>query len=89
MLTIEEKIAYLQETLFKKEGNYFDFFKDDIIIFINEFNINNERLKFLNNLISFNEINNWIENLLSRIVLKFDEQSEQINDFIYDYIENG
>ena len=44
---------------------------------------------FLNNLISLNEINNWIENLVSRIVLKFDEESEQINDFIYDYIENG
>ena len=30
-----------------------------------------------------------VEKISSRIVLKFDEESEQINDFIYDFIENG
>ncbi|MEY3501820.1 MAG: hypothetical protein RL308_3493, partial [Bacteroidota bacterium] len=57
--------------------------------FIDDFSIKNERLKFLNNFVSFIEIDNWIEKLLSRIVLKFDGESEQINDFIYDFIEKG
>lgn len=73
----------------KIEENYADSFKQDIFIFFDEFNIKNERLKFLSNFVSFAEIDNWIEKLTARIVLKFDSESEQINDFIYDYLEFG
>lgn len=89
MLTFEEKIIYLENSLNKTEGNYYDNFKEDIVVFFYEFNIKNERLNFLKNFVSFSEIDNWIEKLSSRIVLKFDEESEKINDFIYDFIENG
>ncbi len=89
MLTFEEKIIYLENSLSKTEGNYYDNFKEDIIVFFDEFNVKNERLNFLNNFVSFTEIDNWIEKTSSRIILKFDEESEQINDFIYDFIENG
>ena len=89
MLTSKEKIIYLENSLSKTEGNYYDNCKEDIIIFFDEFNVKNKRLKFLNNFVSFIEIDNWVEKISSRIALKFDEESEQINDFIYDFIENG
>ncbi len=89
MLTFEEKIIYLENSLSKTEGNYYDNFKEDIIVFFDEFNVKNERLNFLNNFVSFTEIDNWVKKISSRIVLKFDEESEQINDFIYDFVENG
>jgi len=89
MLSFEEKIIYLENSLNKTEENYADSFKEDIICFIEEFYVKNERLQFLNYLVSFEEIDYWIEKLSSRIVLKFDYESEQINDFIYDFIENG
>lgn len=88
MLTFEEKIIYLENSLHKTEGNYYDNFKEDIVIYFDEFTTKNERLNFLNNFSSFIEIDNWVEKISSRIVLKFDEESEQINDFIYDFIEN-
>lgn len=89
MLTFEEKIIYLENSLKITEGNYYDNFKENIVIFFDEFDVKNERLNFLNNFVSLTEIENWVEKLSSRIVLKFDEESEQINDFIYDFIENG
>lgn len=89
MLTFEEKIIYLENSLNKTEENYYDNFKEDIVIYFDEFNTKNERLNFLNNFISLTEIENWVEKISSRIILKFDEESEQINDFIYDFIENG
>ncbi|CAM3593308.1 hypothetical protein ABF179_002335 [Flavobacterium psychrophilum] len=89
MLTFEEKIIYLENSLNKTEGNYYDNFKEDIVIYFDEFTTKNERLIFLNNFVSFTEIDNWVEKISSRIVLKFDEECEQINDFIYDFIENG
>jgi hypothetical protein len=89
MLTFEEKIKYFENSLNKTEENYYDNFRDEIIIFFDEFSVKNERLKFLNSFYSYTEIDNWIKKLSSRIVLKFDEESEQINDFIYDFLVNG
>lgn len=89
MLNLEEKITYLERSLNKIENNFADEIKSDIIMFFNEFNIENKLLYFLKNLNSSKEINIWIEKLTSRIILKFDSESEQINDFIYDFIENG
>lgn len=89
MLTYEEKISHLKNSLCKTEENYADSFKEDITIFIGEFDVKNEKLHFLSDLISFEEIEKWIEKLTSRIVLKFDSESEQINDFIHDYFEFG
>lgn len=89
MLSFEEKIIYLENSLSKTAGNYYDNCKEDIVVFFDEFHVKNERLNFLDNFDSFIEIDNWVNKISSRIVLKFDEESEQINDFIYDFIENG
>ncbi len=89
MLSFEEKISYFENSLNKTEENYADSFKEDIILFIDFFARENVLLNFLNNLNSFEEIENWINKLTSRIVLKFDSECEQINDFIYDYIVLG
>jgi hypothetical protein len=89
MLSLNKKIAYLETSLNKHDGNYADNFKEDIIIFIDEFDIKNERLNFLTHLVSYTDIDSWIEKLTSRMILKFDSESEQISDFIFDYIEHG
>jgi hypothetical protein len=89
MLNFEEKIIYLKNSLSKTEGNYYDNFKEDIVIFFDDFNIKNNRLIFLHDFVSFTEIDNWVNKILSKIVLKFDENSEQLNDFINEFIEKG
>jgi hypothetical protein len=87
MLTYEEKISHFENSLHKLDGNYSDNIKQDIIVYFNEFNPENKRLYLLKKINSFDEIDIWIERLTSRIILKFDSESEQINDFIYDFIE--
>ena len=89
MLTFEEKISFLENYLIEKDVNNSDSISDDILIFFDEFNSENERLNFLKKIFSFKEIEIWIEKLISRISLKFDSESEQINDFIYDFLELG
>lgn len=89
MLSFQEKINYLKNSLNSDVENDEDSFKSDIFIYFEEFNVANEKLMFLNNLFSFEEIDNWIEKLNSRILMKFDFESEQISDFIYDYMELG
>lgn len=89
MPTLSEKISYLEECLNKPEQNYADSFKADIIDFFDSFEIENKDLIFLSAMDSYEEIENWITKLTSRIVLKFDEESESINDFIVDYIKLG
>lgn len=42
----------------------------------------NSLLFFLNNLTSFYEITDWRERLTSRIAFKFNEENENIKDFI-------
>jgi len=89
MLTLEEKISTLENCLNKIEENYADSFRFEILMFISDFNIGNKFLNFLNELNSSDEIESWVSKLTSRIVLKFDSESENIRDFIYDYIKFG
>ena len=89
MLDLKEKINFLKKQLENIEDNYADTFKSDILFFIDDFSCKNHNLVFLNQLKSQTEITNWINKLTSRIVLKFDEESETINDFIHDYIVLG
>ncbi|WP_452220228.1 hypothetical protein [Lacinutrix salivirga] len=86
-MTLQEKIINLKKQLETVEDNFKDSFKTDIYILIDKFNISNPNLIFLNDLESEEEITCWINKLTSRIVMKFDEENESINDFIYDYIE--
>lgn len=89
MLSIEEKISYFENSLSRIEENYSDSFKSDIMFFFGDFNLENPLLQFLDKLESLNEIENWISKLTSRIVMKFDEEHDQINDFVYDYLYHG
>jgi hypothetical protein len=87
MLSLKEKIHYLKEQLESVEENYADSFKTDILFFINDFNTTNSKLFFLKKISSKVAIYHWICKLTPSIVLKFDEESVQINDFIYDFQE--
>lgn len=89
MLSLKEKIQYLENYLAQPNRNYADSFKEDIVMLIDNFTDQNELLSFLNNLNSLEKIENWVDNLCSRIILKFDSEGEDINDFIYDYIQFG
>ena len=89
MLSFEEKVACLETILLKNGGNHADSFKIEISFFFGEFTTNNPLLKFLESLNSFSDIEIWVEKLTSRIVMKFDQESEQINDVIHDYLING
>ena len=84
-----QKTAHLEKFLNESEENYPDSFKADIIEYFDSFEIENIDLSFLSSINTFEEIENWITKLTSRIVLKFDEKSESINDFIADYIRLG
>lgn len=88
-MTLIEKILFLKKQLENIQNNYADSFKTDIHFLMAEFNLSNPIFNFLIHLESKEEIINWINKLTSRIVMKFDEETETINDFIYDYIELG
>jgi hypothetical protein len=59
------------------------------LFFIDEFDESNSLLSFLHALENFEAIEAWVDWLTSQIVMKFDEEFEDIHDFIYDYIELG
>lgn len=88
-MTLSKKIEYLEQLLNQTEENYADTFKADITIFFDDnFCEENSKLQFLDNLSSKQEIENCIEKLTSRFVMKFDSGFETETDFIYDYLEN-
>lgn len=89
MLSLNEKIQHLENYLSQANENYAHSFKEDILMFIDDFTNQNKFLSFLNNINSLEEIENWVDKLCSRIVLKFDSEGEEINDFIYDYMQFG
>jgi hypothetical protein len=89
MLTLNEKIHHLENYLSQPNENYADSFKEDIVMFVDNFADQNKLLSFLDNIDSFEEIEDWVDKLCTRIVLKFDSEGEEINDFIYDYIQFG
>lgn len=89
-MTLNNKIEILKRQLNQSESNYADSFKADIIMYFDEdFSEENEELSFLNKLNSKEEIENFINKLTSRFVMKFDADGESENDFIHDYLING
>ena len=88
MITKAEKIAHL-ETCLHDGGSYADRFKADIAIVLGDFDTTNTQLEFLDGLTSKEQISEWVNRLTSRIVMKFDEESEQLGEFIQDYMVNG
>ncbi len=89
-MTFAQKIKTLESYLNLPEQSYADSFKQDIIIYFEEdFTENNKELEFLNNLITKEEIANFIDRLTSRFIMKFDSEIETENDFICDYLVHG
>ena len=84
MLNIKNKISFLKKYLKIKTNPYYDGIKSDICFFIGEFKESNTILAFLKKLDSLDAIEYWVDTLISLIVLKFDEEYEKIDDFIYD-----
>lgn len=88
MLSIQEKIDFLEIELNKPEENYADSFKTDIIETLDNFDSHNPLLhRFLKITNSFDEIENWISKLTSRIVMKEDQIA--VKEIIMDYLELG
>lgn len=84
MLNFAEKIEILKEYLSEIKDNYADSFKTDIMLYFNNFeDFNSEDFKFLSELKSKEDIYKWIDKLTSKIVMKFNEDEEQISDFIF------
>ena len=87
-MTRSEKAEILEYYLSQAPENYRDTFKTDMYLFFNEdFTKENPLLTFLDSFENKNEIENWVDFVASQIVLKFDEEHEQIGDFIYEYLE--
>jgi hypothetical protein len=87
-MTYKEKIRVLESCLNEKPKNYRDSFKSDLYLFFNEdFSDENPFLEFLNNYENSSEIEEWVDLVTSQIVLKFDEEFEQIGDFIGEFVE--
>jgi hypothetical protein len=83
MLTLAAKISILEKYLLQIDDNYADSFKTDIALFFGEFETQNSNLNFLNKISTIEEIEKWVNNLTSKIVLKFNEDEIQLSDFIY------
>lgn len=87
-MTLPEKIQILETCLAQRPVNYRDEFKTDIYLFFNEdFSTANLLLKFLESFNEQNEIEAWVDHVTSQIVLKFDEEFEQMGDFICEFLE--
>lgn len=86
MLKFDDKITILKAYLTDIKDTYSDSFKTDILFYFDEFEnlqVNDLKLNFLKNLKSKEEIKNWVDNLTSKIVIKFNEDEEQLSDFIF------
>lgn len=85
MLSYDDKIRILKNYLLDiRDENYADSFKTDILFYYNEFeNVQTTDFKFLNGLNSKDDIHIWVDNLTSKIIMKFNEDEEQLSDFIF------
>lgn len=91
-MILEEKIAYLKKYLHKKEANFKDGYKVDIVFFFDEFSSQNPMFTFLENLNTKKEISDWVEKLTSRIVMKYDDETDDyeiLQEIIADYYLSG
>lgn len=87
-MTLSQKAIYLEQLLNQPQENFADSFKQAVILFFeDDFSGKNSQLLFLNALNTPEEIENWLDKLTSRFVLKFDVNAETEKDFIYDYLD--
>lgn len=87
MLSKIDKIKMLDQILDENDGCYADSFKTDILFRIGDLEIGNANLNFLDNLKTKIEIENWVNKITSRIVMR--EDDDTVENIIDDYLENG
>jgi hypothetical protein len=87
MLSKKDKIKMLDKILDVNDGCYADSFKTDLLFRLGDLEIENENLNFLNHLKTKSEIENWVNKITSRIVMR--EDDETVENIIDDYLENG
>ncbi len=86
-MTLAKKTKILENYLSESPTNFRDTFKTDIYLFFNEdFTTENPLLNFLDVFESKEDILSWVDKVTSQIVLKFDENEEELGDFIWDHI---
>ncbi len=84
MLELSDKINILKDYLDEIGDTHVDSFKTDIVFYFNDFEDEQScDFQFLNRLNSKEEIHSVIDHLISKIALKFDENEEQLSDFIF------
>lgn len=86
MLTFSTKIKLLEAYLLDIGTSYSDEFKIDILFYFDCFKQaqpDDIRYKFLANLHTKTDICSWVDNLISRIIIKYNEDEEQLSDFIF------
>lgn len=84
MLELSDKINILKDYLDEIGDTHVDSFKTDIVFYFNDFEDEQScDFQFLNRLNSKEEIHSVINHLISKIALKFDENEEQLSDFIF------
>ena len=86
MLTLKEKISFLEKTLLDIKDNYAESFKNDIYIFFDTFDTENPLFHFLDIMKTKEDIVQWVQVLTSKIVIKYAPESETLSDFINEYI---
>jgi len=80
MLSIEEKINFLEKILLLRNESYGDFMKDEIYFYFFE---NEQGFKFLNNLNSKKEIETKVDFLVSKMIMH--EHEEGLYTIIEEY----
>ena len=88
-LKLNEKIVFLEEILSVLSDNYADSFNTEIGYYFNDFENIEENKKlflFLDKFETKEEIENWLDGLKSKIIMKFNEDEESLSDFIHYYI---
>lgn len=91
-MILEEKISYLKKYLYQKETNFKDSYRIDVAFFFDDFSSQNPMFSFLENLHSKREISDWVEKITSRIVMKYDDETDDyeiIQEIITDYYLSG
>lgn len=86
-----EKIKFLENILTKPESNFADSYKADILMFFNDdFVEKNPIFTFLEKLNSKEEIEDWVNKLTSRLVMRIDEDDKysrmDVDNIIDEYI---
>lgn len=88
MKTRTEKYLYLISFLEKENNDYYDFFKEDILLFL-ENRIDDEQLcdeninlTFLDLCQNYKDIENWVNLVCHYLVMKYNEEDNDIEDII-------